>query len=144
MKIIAKILGGLCMGAAAIAVAAPASAQSDEIVVQGHYGRDLQDAPSASMPVSYADLDLTSPIDQDRLTHRIQHAARYLCDKLGESSGSDGLMPSCEQAAVSDAMDRIWTVERDVAPRDTAWVAPRYSPAAYPQDSYPADSYDGY
>src|ERR1700761_8255809 len=107
MRTFATILGGLCVGVAAIAVAAPASAQNDEIIVRGHYGRDLQDAPSASMPVSYADLDLTSPYDQDRLTRRIEHAARYLCDRLGESSGSDGLTPSCEQAAVSDAMDRI-------------------------------------
>jgi UrcA family protein len=142
MKRFVNIVGGLCIGAAAIIAAAPASAQSDEIIVRGHYGRDLQDAPSASMPVSYADLDLSSPVDQDRLTHRIRHAARYLCDKLGESGSGDALAPSCEQAAVSDAMDRIWTVDRDRAPRDTAWVAPAPYPSAY---SYPTDdSYDGY
>jgi UrcA family protein len=140
MRKFTTILGGLCIGVAAIAVAAPASAQNDEIIVQGHYGRDLQDAPSASMPVSYADLDLTTPEGQDLLTHRIQHAASYLCDRLGESSGSDALMPSCEQAAVSDAMDRIWTVRRDEAPHDTAWVAPPSYPPAYPTD----DTYDGY
>lgn len=143
MRKITTLLGGLCIGAAAIAVAAPASAQNDEIVVRGHYGRDIQDAPSASMPVSYADLDLASPYDQDRLTHRIRHAARYLCDKLGESGSGDALVPSCEQAAVSDAMDRIWTVEADAAPRDTAWVAPRtYRPAYSANDSY--YGYDGY
>jgi len=140
MRTFTTILGGLCIGVAAIAVAAPASAQSDEIIVRGHYGRDLQDAPSASMPVSFADLDLSSPVDQDRLTHRIRHAARYLCDKLGESGNGDALVPSCEQAAVSDAMDRIWTVERDAAPRDTAWVGPHSYQPAYPDD----DSYDGY
>jgi UrcA family protein len=140
MRTFTTILGGLCIGVAAIALAAPASAQTDEIIVRGHYGRDLQDAPSASMPVSFADLDLSSPMDQDRLTHRIQHAARYLCDKLGESGNGDALVPSCEQAAVSDAMDRIWTVERDEAPRDTAWVAPHSYQPAYPAD----DSYDGY
>ena len=143
MKKITTLLGGLCFGAAAIAFAAPASAQTDEIIVQGHYGRDIQDAPSASMPVSYADLDLTSPYDQDRLTRRIRHAASYLCDKLGESGSGDALVPSCEQAAVSDAMDRIWTVERDAAPRDTAWVAPRTYQPAYPAD-HGYDSYDGY
>jgi len=142
MKRFVTIVGGLCIGGAAIIAAAPASAQNDEIIVRGHYGRDLQDAPSASMPVSYADLDLSSPVDQDRLTHRIRHAARYLCDKLGESGSGDALAPSCEQAAVSDAMDRIWTVDRDRAPRDTAWVAPAPYPSAY---SYPADdSDDGY
>lgn len=139
MKTFTTILGGLCIGVAAIAVAAPAAAQ-DEIIVRGHYGRDIQNAPSASMPVSFADLDLSTSEGQDLLTHRIRHAARYLCDRLGESGGSDGLAPSCEQAAVSDAMDRIWTVERDAAPRDTAWVAPHAYPPAYPAD----DSYDGY
>jgi UrcA family protein len=140
MKTFTTILGGLSLGVAAIAVAAPASAQDGEIIVRGHYGRDLQDAPSASMPVSFADLDLSTAEGQDLLTHRIRHAARYLCDKLGESNAGDALAPSCEQAAVSDAMDRIWTVERDAAPRDTAWVAPRAYPPAYPAD----DSYDGY
>jgi UrcA family protein len=140
MSKITAILGGLCIGAASIVVAAPAFAQNDEIIVRGHYGRDLQDSPSASMPVSFADLDLSSPTDQDRLTHRIEHAARYLCDKLGEPGGGDALAPSCEQAAISDAMDRIWTVERSEAPRDTAWVAPHSYQPAYPTD----DSYDGY
>jgi len=141
MKTFTTILGGLCIGVAAIAVAAPAAAQGDEIIVRGHYGRDLQDAPSASMPVSFADLDLGTAEGQDLLTHRIRHAARYLCDRLGESSSSDALTPSCEQAAVSDAMDRIWTAERDEAPRDTAWVAPHaYRPAYDPAE----DSYDGY
>jgi UrcA family protein len=140
MRKFTTLLGGLCIGVAAIAVAAPASAQGDEIVVRGHYGRDIQDANSASMPVSYADLDLSSPDGQYVLDHRIRHAARYLCDKLGESGSGDGLVPSCERAAVSDAMDRLWTVERDAAPRDTAWVQP---PVYHPD--YPAyDGYDGY
>jgi len=140
MRHLAKILGGLCIGAAAIAVATPALSQDGEIIVRGHYGSDIESAPSASMPVSFADLDLSTSDGQYVLEHRIKHAARYLCDRLGESSTSDALTPSCEQAAFSDAMDRLGTDYQDVAPRRTAWVAPPSYQTSYPSD----DSYDGY
>ena len=141
MKAFTKIVGGLSIGVAALALAAPAFAQSDEIIVQGHYGRSLENADSLSQAVSYADLDLNSPEGQHVLDHRIKMTARYLCDRLGESDSTDPLTPSCRETAYRDAMDRLGTEDQDVAPRHTAWEAQAW------RAPYPAswdDDYAGY
>jgi UrcA family protein len=141
MNTITKIVGGLCFGAAAMALAVPAAAQDDEIVVQGHYGRSIDNADSASQAVSFADLDLSTDLGQRILDHRLKMTARYLCDKLGESDTTDPLTPSCRQTAYHDAIDRLGTVEQDRAPRHTAWVPPA-RPTWHP--AYPADWDNGY
>jgi UrcA family protein len=120
---------------AMMTVATPAMAQDDQedIVITGHYGRLPDNIESASQHVSYADLDLSYAADRHVLKHRIELTARYLCDRLGESdSSSSGLVPSCREAAVRDALSRIGTVEAHFAPRGTAWVAPARWEAPYP------------
>lgn len=116
--------------------AAPALAQSssEEIVVSGRYGKVPDSVQSLSIPVSYADLDLSTQSGRDILRHRLNLTARFLCDKLGESDTSDPIAPSCRAAAVKDAMARVGTVEQGFAPRGTSWVAPSPWAAPYPAD----------
>lgn len=125
----------LIAAAAALATAAPGFAQagSEEIIVTGRYGRVPDSVQSLSQTVGYADLDLSTKAGRDILRHRLRLTARFLCDKLGESD-SPGIVPSCREAAVKDALNRVGTIEANVAPRGTTWVAP---PAWQPP--YPAD-----
>jgi UrcA family protein len=96
--------------AAALAVggllfaAAPAAAQTvvDEVTVMGGIGPDGR-PDRLSRAVSYADLDLVYKADRDELKARIRWTARDLCRELGET-GVSGLTPSCENAAVREAM----------------------------------------
>lgn len=117
---------------------APALAQeyypdtSEDIVVEGRWGRVPDDVDSLSQRVSYADLDLRYAEDRRELRHRIDLTARYLCDRLGENDNSSSLVPSCRAAAVRDAMRRVGTVEAHWAPRDTGWVRPARWEAPYP------------
>lgn len=133
---IPQIMSMMVMGAAVAAMAAPAFAQTDDqdIIVTGRYGRVPSSVQSLSQPVSYADLDLSTKAGRDELRHRVNLTARYLCGKLGEQEDNDPVVPSCRQAAVSDAMGRVGTLEEHFAPRGTTWVAP--APWAPP---YPAD-----
>jgi UrcA family protein len=147
MKSFIKIVGGLSIGVAALAVAVPSAAQDyasqgDEIVVQGHYGRVPDNADSLSQTVSFADLDLGTDLGQRILDHRIKMTARYLCDRLGESDTTDPLTPSCRETAYRDAVDRMGTEDQDTAPRHTAWVPPAHPRAWRP--AYPASWDDGY
>lgn len=133
------ISAGLCgalIGAALIGAAAPAFGQDGEdIVVTGRYGRVPDNVQSLSQRVSYADLDLATESGRRILKHRISLTARYLCDKLGESAGTDSpITPSCRDAAVRDAMDRIGTLEAHFAPRGTAWMAGPAWQAPYPSE----------
>lgn len=123
-------------GLAASAIAFPAAAQpaSEEIIVTGRYGRVPDNVQTVSQSVSYADLDLSTKAGRDELRHRVNLTARFLCDKLGESSTGDALAPSCRQAAVKDALDRVGTIEQSFAPRGTAWVRPPAWTAPYPGD----------
>ena len=133
------LLAGVALAGAAAAL--PASAQDyqydqgynpdaqQDIVVQGRWGRVPDDVDSLSQRVSYADLDLRYAGDRRELRHRIEASARYLCDRLGEDDDVRSALPSCREAAVNDAMERVGTVEAHYAPRGTAWAAPRY--AAY-------------
>lgn len=142
-RLSARALGPIAASAllaiAQFAGAAPALAQSDsypssdeDIVVMGRYGRVPDDAQSLSQRVSYADLDLSTDYGQRALRHRISLTARYLCDKLGESD-NDSLAPSCRDAAVRDALDRVGTIEAHFAPRGTTWAAPARWEPPYPE-----------
>jgi UrcA family protein len=117
-------------------LAIPAFAQSsvEELTVTGRYGRVPDSVRSLSQAVSYADLDLSTDAGRRELRHRLQLTARYLCEKLGEPSTSDGLAPSCRDAAVKDAMKRAGTLEEGFAPRGTTWAAGSAWTAPYPSD----------
>lgn len=132
----------ITLGAAAFGLVSPAMAQTvvvpvppppgpDQIVIVGHYGNGTlpDNVESASLTVSYADLDLSFPRDRDILRHRISLTARYLCDKLGESDTGPG---SCRDAATKDALQRVGTIWERAAPRGTAWVRPPAWVAPYP------------
>jgi len=106
---------------------------SEDITVTGRYGRVPDSVRSLSQAVSYADLDLSTKAGKAELRHRVALTARYLCDKLGEPATSSP-PPSCRDAAVSDAMSRVGTIEEGFAPRGTTWTAgPRWQ-APYPAD----------
>ncbi len=120
---------GLLAGVTMIA-AVPALAQeyypdpSEDIVVEGRWGRVPDDVDSLSQRVSYADLDLRYAEDRRELRHRVDLTARYLCDRLGEDENASSIGPSCREAAVRDAMRRVGTVEAHWAPRGTGWARP--------------------
>lgn len=126
-------LGALIAGVAFMATSAPAVAQADEeMVVTGRYGTVPDSVRSLSQTVSYADLDLSTAGGRAEFRHRLRLTARFLCEKLGESNTSSGVVPSCRDAAVSDALSRAGTLEAHAAPRGTTWVAgPRWT-APYP------------
>lgn len=121
---------------AAGAVATPGLAQpaSEEIVVMGRYGTVPDSVRSLSQAVSYADLDLSTKLGRDILRQRLKLTARYLCERLGETDTSSTVVPSCRDAAVRDAEQRIGTIEAHFAPRGTTWVAPPAWVAPYPAD----------
>ncbi|MGH9548456.1 MAG: UrcA family protein [Terriglobales bacterium] len=118
---------------ALLALPVPTLAQPapEQIVIVGHYGRLPDSVQSLSMPVGYADLDLSNPAGREILRHRIALTARYLCDKLGESD-TGSLAPSCRDVATQDAMRRLGTIEANFAPRGTAWVRPPAWAPPYP------------
>jgi UrcA family protein len=139
MKIHARrtsILVALAAGLSAMAAHAPASAQSsvEELVVTGRLGNVPESAKSLSRPVSYADLDLSTEAGRHILNQRVSLTARWLCDKLGEGGSGDALAPSCRDAAVKDAKERIGTLEAHFAPRGTTWVAGPAWATPYPAD----------
>lgn len=121
---------------ATLALPAIATAQGapEEITVTGRYGKVPDSVQSLSQAVSYADLDLSTKAGKDELRRRVSLTARFLCEKMGETDTTDPVAPSCRDAAVSDAMQRIGTIEGSFAPRGTTWVHP---PAWVPP--YPAD-----
>jgi UrcA family protein len=64
---------------------------------------------SASVRISYADLNLSSPQDARKMMDRIESAARFVC---GDSSSSVDLSEraregACVDAAVSDAVHSL-------------------------------------
>jgi UrcA family protein len=131
-----NLLAGVALIVSALPFSSVASAQGapEEIVVTGNYGRVPDSVRTLSQPVSYADLDLSTKTGRDEMDHRLNLTARFLCDKLGESTTGDTLTPSCRQAAVQDAMKRLGTVEQYFAPRGTTWVQPPVWTAPYPAD----------
>ena len=118
-----------------IATTIPALAQPpEEITVTGRYRRVPDKVQTLSQSVSYADLDLSTKAGKDELRRRVALTARFLCDKLGESANASPVTPTCRGAAVSDAMQRIGTVEQGFAPRGTTWVAGERWRPPYPDD----------
>src|SRR5688572_22664989 len=100
-------------GLAALGAIAPAHAQQvvEEIIVEGHQGKLPDNVKRAATAVSYSDLDLSTDWGRRELRKRVSLTARYLCEKLGESDHSSGVVPSCRDAAVRDTMRRVGTVE---------------------------------
>lgn len=127
---------GLMAGIAFLGTAAPGMAQGtdEDIIVTGRYGPVPDNAQSLSQTVSYADLDLSTQAGRHILKHRLSLTARYLCEKLGENESSSSVAPSCRDAAVKDAMDRVGTLEAHFAPRGTTWAAGPAWVAPYPGD----------
>ena len=107
------------VAAAGFALAsAPASAQSsvDELTVVGRFGPD--GPQTLSRTVSYRDLDLTRPGDQEVLRGRIKDTATALCNELGESAaGGSPLVPSCRDGAIRDAQIQARTAIASATPR---------------------------
>jgi UrcA family protein len=134
MRIKKKLAGMIMVSAMAVPLMAAAQSAPEEIIVTGNYGRAPDSTRTLSQSVSYADLDLGTKAGRDEMQHRLKLTARFLCDKLGESSTGDSLAPSCRDAAVNDANKRIGTIESSFAPRGTTWVAPSPWAAPYPAD----------
>ena len=107
---------------------------AEEIVITGKYGMSADEIQSLSQSVSYADLDLSTAEGKKVLRQRVNLTARWLCQKLGKSDTASPPVPSCRQAAVSDAMARVGTLESGAAPRGTTWTAPTAWSAPYPGD----------
>jgi UrcA family protein len=145
-KVLCAIAGMAFLGAAA-----PVHADVvEEVIVEGHQGKLSESVKRASTAVSYADLDLSTREGREELRHRVSLTARYLCEKLGETDTSSGVVPSCRDAAVRDTMRRVGTIEANAVPRGSAWVPPppwaAPYPAAWVEEStttrtYPAQSY---
>lgn len=96
---------GLCglVGAVVFAaVAVPAlgqGAMSETTVIGSPVHPDR-----VSAPVSYGDLDLTTPSGRSALHRRVERTATTLCRQIGEDHmGSTLGEPSCEQVAVYGA-----------------------------------------
>jgi len=137
MTINRTLLATVALASACVAVPVPSHAQpaSEDITVVGRYGRVPDSVQSLSQAVSFADLDLSTAAGRDVLRHRVALTARFLCSKLGEDEvGSSPIVPSCRDAAVRDAMQRVGTIEAHFAPRGTGWVAPPAWAAPYPAD----------
>lgn len=131
LALVAALVSGTL---ASVAMPAAAQATVEELTVTGRYGRVPDSVRSLSQAVSYADLDLSTAAGKRELRQRVSLTARYLCDRLGESSTGDALVASCRDLATRDAMARVATVEASFAPRGTTWVA---GPAWKPP--YPAE-----
>jgi UrcA family protein len=108
-----------------------ASAQTvEELTVTGRYGPAGREPSSLSQVVSYADLDLGTDAGRHVLKQRVKSSARYLCEKLGETSTTTLPGASCRQAAEKDAMAQADAVITGFQPRrpnwtrGTAWVPP--------------------
>ena len=110
----------------------PAAAQAvSEITVMGSYGPDGQ-AETLSAPVTFSDLDLTVPADQDVLKTRIRDTARDLCAKLGETGSGDALAPGCADAAQKDAWKQAEVVIATAVPRGAPMAMNEPMPAPEP------------
>ena len=126
----------LVISAVVVPSAALAQSPPEEIVVLGNFGTVPDNVRSLSQAVSYADLDLSTRAGKDEMRHRVSLTARFLCNKLGESDAGDAVLPSCRDAAVRDAMNRLGKVEASFAPRGTTWVRPAPWSAPYPAEWY--------
>jgi UrcA family protein len=76
-----------------------------------------EDASNASTLVSYADLDLSKPVDARTLAARLQDAATAVCLKANPENLSPMALESCVDMSVHLAMARIES-DMDEAVRD--------------------------
>jgi UrcA family protein len=74
-------------------------------------------ARSLSAPVSFRDLDLTTPAGRDTLSQRIQTTARDLCRKMGEPRTRVPPAPSCERAAIDGTRAQQRTAIAQATPK---------------------------
>lgn len=136
-------------GFAALA-AAPVVAQTvDEITVMGRMGPDGRPA-QLSRVITISDLDLGSDAGVSALRVRVRDTARDLCRQLGETGGGSGLLRSCEDEAVTRAMNdarpiiaarRSGATYAFAAPPPAPYVAPVGEPAASAEEvSTPASA----
>jgi UrcA family protein len=134
----ASWIASLAIGAAAAVpgVVLAQQAAPEEIVVTGRFGDVPDRVQTLSQAVSYADLDLSTKEGREMLRHRIDLTARFLCDKLGESTAGSPLVASCRDAARRDALSRVGKLEEAFAPRGTTWVRPPAWTTPYPADWY--------
>lgn len=116
MRVLLSTAAASAIAAAGLAFAAPAFAQTiDELIITGRLGPNVT---SLSERVSYADLDLTIPDHQETLKLRVRDTADRLCTLLGErDSGASGLLPTCKQDAVRDAMKQVRFAIANAQPR---------------------------
>jgi UrcA family protein len=128
------VIGGALLGTA-IAAATPAMAQnsSQEITVSGEYGTAPDNVRSLSIPVSYADLDLSTEAGRGLLRHRIRLTARFLCNKLGDNAAGP-VAPTCRDSAVTKAMTQVTPVEANFTPRPAGWTPDPVWTPPYPMD----------
>lgn len=134
----------ICAAVAAAGLAAaatPAFAQpvAGEVVVIGH-GGEGPFLRSVSEPVSYTDLDLSSPQGRAVLHERIRAAAADVCRQLRfRNMTGSAILPSCENDAVAAARAQERLAYAQAAPPAYAYAPP--PPAAYvpPPEPGPAD-----
>jgi UrcA family protein len=127
------VIGAVSAASPALAQAASGQSSVEELTVTGRYGAVPDNVKSLSLPVSYADLDLSTDAGKHEFRHRISLTARYLCDKLGEpDTTSNGIVPSCRDDAERNANAQAETVLAHFSPRGPTWtVGPAWS-APYP------------
>jgi len=122
------------LAAAGFAMAgAPVLAQTvEEVTVVGRIGPEGE-PQTLSRTVSYRDLDITTDAGQTELKRRINDTARDLCRQLGETGGSTGVVPSCEDAAVKDATAQMRRHVAAAQPRGPSWTPAPLAAAAPPE-----------
>jgi UrcA family protein len=62
------------------------------------------------LPVSYADLDLTTPAGAAELKRRVSDAAKEACDKVDSANPADLLDTDCVRTATHGAMKQVKVV----------------------------------
>ena len=100
------------LAVAAATVGLPALAQTttvEEITVFGRYEAPRgQPPPVLSKVVSFADLDLRRAPDRSVLSHRIDDAARDVCDRLGRARPNHtNVGHACQDEARRDALKQM-------------------------------------
>jgi UrcA family protein len=106
---IAAFAAGTALGGGlALAQGAP----MDELTVTGHYSSSGEPRTMARV-VSYRDLDLSTDAGAARLERRIHRAAHAVCRQLGEPNTPSGVTPSCDQDAISTAMNQARDAEHN-------------------------------
>jgi UrcA family protein len=109
------------MAAAAMGQSQSAASASEEVTVLGHRG--AANVPSLAYPVTWHDLDLRKKESRDELRRRIEVTATTLCKKLGEDTSGGGVVPSCHDQAVREAVAKAEVAEKEATTKTTPFVA---------------------